>query len=226
MGKVKYNQSIIGDKYGKLTVLSLYSNINYRKKFNCLCECGNETIVAMSHLRTGHTKSCGCTIGIGNTKHGYSKTRLYTIYYAMIGRCHNPQDSRYSKYGAKGISVCLDWRDDFLSFKEWAEANGYKSGLTIDRSDSRLGYSPDNCRWVDYSTQAINKLISIRNTSGHVGVFFHKAKGKWIGRVVHDGKVIETGASGDLDTAVELRKQYILTHNLTKYIEAMKYENS
>ena len=57
---LKYSKSIIGDKYGMLTVLSLHSNINYRKKFNCLCDCGNTRVVAMSHLRPGHTKTCGC----------------------------------------------------------------------------------------------------------------------------------------------------------------------
>jgi hypothetical protein len=45
--------------FGKLTVISEA----FRKKnvyWNCLCECGNKTVVIGSNLRNGHTTSCGC----------------------------------------------------------------------------------------------------------------------------------------------------------------------
>jgi hypothetical protein len=60
-------------------------------------------------------------------------------------------------YHEKGIRVCEEW-DSYEAFRDWALANGYAAGLTIDRRDNDKGYSPDNCRWV---TQAVN----LRNRS-------------------------------------------------------------
>lgn len=52
----------VGKKYGKLTVDSLAYKKNYDKYFNCTCECGNKTVVLLSNLTQGRTKSCGCLL--------------------------------------------------------------------------------------------------------------------------------------------------------------------
>lgn len=49
-------------KYNMLTIVSLNlsrSNKN-RKYYNCLCDCGKETVVRSDQLKNGRTKSCGC----------------------------------------------------------------------------------------------------------------------------------------------------------------------
>lgn len=48
--------SIIGKKFGKLTVLEYVKNSMYR----CKCDCGNEKIIRRDSLITGNTSSCGC----------------------------------------------------------------------------------------------------------------------------------------------------------------------
>lgn len=222
---LKYGKSIIGHKYGMLTVVSLHSNINYRKKFKCICDCGKEKIVAMTHLRTGHTKTCGC-VRNSALKHGDSGTPLYKRYYAMLARCNNPQDSGYYKYGAKGITVCTEWEQSYEVFKEWAVNNGYSQELTIDRIDGRLGYSPNNCRWATPTLQAVNKSKPSNNTSGYIGVSFNKSKQKWVGIVRVNGKRKETGSAKDIETAIQLRNNYILENNLTDYMEQIKYADT
>ena len=54
---------IVGSKVGKLFIKS-YFRAGKLVKYNCVCECGKETIVSRPNLRSGHTRSCGCLVGI------------------------------------------------------------------------------------------------------------------------------------------------------------------
>lgn len=63
------------------------------------------------------------------------------------------------------IKICDEWLNDFTAFNKWAYENGYdenapKLACTIDRINNDLGYSPENCRWVDIATQNRNKRQS------------------------------------------------------------------
>lgn len=93
-------------------------------------------------------KQNSCTKCKGNLKvtHGHSKQKYYFVWQAMIQRCTNPNNSKYSIYGGKGITVYDKWK----TFKGFWEDNEqfYKEGLTIDRIDSSKGYYPDNIRWI------------------------------------------------------------------------------
>lgn len=59
-------EDLIGQKFGKLTVVSLYS-ISPRK-YLCNCECGGQAIVQPGNLKNGHTQSCGCILSLGEEK--------------------------------------------------------------------------------------------------------------------------------------------------------------
>lgn len=52
---------VIGKKFGFLTVVSeVFDNTKKRRMVKCRCDCGKETIAAISDLTSGHTMSCGC----------------------------------------------------------------------------------------------------------------------------------------------------------------------
>ncbi len=91
-----------------------------------------------------------------NYKHGETKTRLHKIWTSMKQRCHNPTTQGFENYGGRGISVCDEWRNDYLEFKNWSLNNGYSDVLEIDRTDNDRGYAPDNCRWVTKSANCRN----------------------------------------------------------------------
>lgn len=88
---------------------------------------------------------------------GGKKTRLNNIYQHIKSRCYNKNDNAYKYYGARGITMCDEWKSDYKVFKEWALLNGYNDNLTIDRIDNDKGYCPENCRWVSMKTQSCNK---------------------------------------------------------------------
>lgn len=56
----------IGNKYGKLTVLTKAEKPEGRPKgayWLCQCECGNQKIIRGADLRAGNVNSCGCLYG-------------------------------------------------------------------------------------------------------------------------------------------------------------------
>lgn len=101
-------------------------------------------------------------------RHGLRNTRLYTIWTNMKQRCANPNASGYEFYGARGISVCDEWKSDFLSFYNWAISNGYSDELTIDRINPKGNYEPCNCRWYTIQEQATNKRDDAKTRKGRL----------------------------------------------------------
>lgn len=214
---------LIGQQYGRLVVQSEEPSVNYRRFFLCECSCGNTTKVSMSHLRTGHTQSCGCLF-IENPPrlvHGYNRKNsqhpLYHIWAQMLGRCNSPTNSSYFKYGAKGIKVCKEWHNPKV-FIDWAMFNGYQKGLTLDRVNVYRDYNPNNCRWVSTQIQAINKRLSKLNVSGFSGVSLKK--GRWLARITVDGVRIHLGYFSSALDANAARIDYIKSNNLTEHLNA------
>lgn len=89
--------------------------------------------------------------------HGCTKTRLFKIWSSMQERCYRPKHKHFKDYGGRGITVCDEWKANFLAFKEWAETNGYTDKLTLDRKDVEGNYTPENCRWATMKEQQNNR---------------------------------------------------------------------
>ena len=154
--------NLTGKQFGKLTVIERDPKAHRRVDWICRCECGNITSVSGTDLRNGHTRSCGCLkYDTHNATHGMKDTRIYETWCDMRKRCENPNSKSYKHYGAKGISVCDEWKADFTSFYHWAINNGYSDDLTIDRIDSSKGYDPSNCRWITRKEQNRNRSNTI-----------------------------------------------------------------
>ena len=150
---------ITGKTFGNWIVL--YRNGSTPNKaavWRCKCLlCGSEKDVVGSSLTNGYSTKCRSCVPKQTLAKPHRKERIYTIYTAMKQRCTNPHSKYYCRYGGRGISVCGEWLNNPDTFFEWAFANGYKDGLTIDRVDCNGNYEPSNCRWIPLSEQSENR---------------------------------------------------------------------
>ena len=163
-----------GEMFGRLVVIKeVEPRQQYKKgkvrRFLCQCDCGNTTTVDIYHLIHGKIKSCGCykkeqSLMAAKSqkfpKH-MTSSRLYTIWNGVKSRCYVKTSTPYKKYGAKGITMCDEWKNDFVSFYNWSIENGYADNLTLDRINGEGNYEPSNCRWVSYTKQANNTKANV-----------------------------------------------------------------
>jgi|TARA_R110000823_G_scaffold210670_1_gene341106 hypothetical protein len=135
--------------------------------------------------------------------HGMSKTAEYNIWLLMRCRCYKKYSSSYKYYGAKGIGVCEDWNNSFLSF--YKDMGRKPKGMSLDRVDPSGDYSPDNCRWSNNTTQSRNQATRKDNKLGVKGVCFKG--GKYVSYIHINRKQITLGRFDDLEQAIKSRKE-------------------
>lgn len=213
-----------GQRFGYLTILEEAERSKSKKRrFLVRCDCGKEKIVALANLLNHSTKSCGC---VKSKTHGKSRTQIYKTWQTMIYRCAETKKcGAWEKYGKRGIRVCEEWQgiEGFLAFYKWSIEHGYKeerlpSGknkYTIDRIDGTKGYSPDNCRWVDYETQNCNLAMLGTNKSGYCGVSWDKTNKKWLCNISVKNHTKRIGIYDTQKEAVEARNKFIDEHKLS-----------
>jgi hypothetical protein len=154
--------NLVGVRFGRLLVLE-HLGIGPGKtgrRWRTVCDCGVFKDICAGTLNDGSTQSCGSCVphSPANKTHNLSKTSIYKIWTGMIQRCENPKGSGYERYGAIGISVCDRWH----KFENFLEDMGPRPvGLTLDRRDNKMGYSPNNCRWATPLEQGRNRKTNL-----------------------------------------------------------------
>ena len=175
--------SILGKKYNNLTIIREVQPKELRNKcgvevikmVECLCDCGELCVMSATRIKIGRTKSCGCLRDNSyktNLKSGYKHGLFYhplkAVWGGMIQRGTNPNCKAFPRYGGKGVKVCEEWLNSFLSFYNWAISNGWEKGLQLDKDIiaiekglEPLLYSPEMCQFVTRKANC-NARVSTR----------------------------------------------------------------
>lgn len=136
------------------------------------CDCGVEQEMFLAEVKRSRTGSCGCLVpaltAAMSTRHGHTTHRSaspeYTAWKGIVRRCTNPRFPGYRNYGARGITVCDEWRDDFPAFLAHVGPRPSPKH-SIDRIDNAKGYEPGNVRWATQTEQMLNTRNNHRITA-------------------------------------------------------------
>lgn len=173
---------------------------------------GGSFIAAIKHPSPG-------SFIMNYNKHGLRHHKLYKSWQNIKERCYNKKSNSYKNYGGRDITVCDEWRNNFKAYFDHVMSleNAMQLGLTLDRIKNNEGYYPGNLRWVDKHIQVVNRRKQKNNTSGYIGVWFHKSSGKWAAGIGMDGKYIHLKYHETPEFAATARNKYIIENDLVEY---------
>lgn len=211
-------------KFGRLTVIKraedwIQPSGKHVIQWLCECDCKNKTriIVRGSHLRSKHTKSCGCL-------------------QEEVRHTNHKKYNTYDLTGEYGIGYTSNTNNPFLFDLEdydkiknycWLETDkGYIMTTTSDEVGVRKfihnlimpnayivdhinGNKKDNrkskLREANHSTNAMNCRGWSHNQSGVTGVYFNKEKNRWFAQITVNKKNNVVGRFKDFTNAVKAR---------------------
>lgn len=149
-------KDITGQVFSRLTVIKRVTPIGVKPVlWLCSCSCGKEISTTGDRLRSGASKTCGCSrIGRART-HGQSTIPEYRVWRAMKDRCLNPKDRGYKNYGGRGIKVCERWHkyENFIADMGRRPSDEF----SIERRNVNGNYEPSNCYWMEFCKQSRNR---------------------------------------------------------------------
>jgi len=224
---------LIGIRFGRLVVTKrapdkiIKSSGKHKTQWYCDCDCGTKgKIIAGTALTSGATKSCGCLhkevasitaktkISHGKKYNKYDLSRNYGIGFTSKGEEFYFDLEDYEKIKEycwyklpKGYIVACDiYSNEKATVRQHRLINEPNDWQVVDhingcKNDNRK----KNLRNVSQTDNTKNKSVPINNTSGHVGVCFHKNMKKWMARIGVNNKNIFLGYFDTFIDAVDAR---------------------
>lgn len=217
--------NLIGQKFGRLTVIERTENYVTPKgtkhsRWLCKCDCGNPNfiIVTGTHLKSGHTKSCGC-FKIDTQFKTHKKYNTYDL--------SGEYGIGYASNTNKPFYFDLEDYDKIKNYSWSISANGYVVAY-IDKDNpmcllhrlimqtdkhvdhinhDKLNNCKSNLREVTASQNGMNKELLTRNTSGATGVDWMPSIKKWRARIKVGDKELHLGVFDVFEDAVKVRKE-------------------
>lgn len=189
-----------GKKFGKLTVIQEEGKSPKKGyRWRCKCDCGNETVVYGSHLRSGHTKSCGC---YGREQ---SKKRENDLTGKRFGRL-TALEPAVKENGKRGYWLCqCDCGKQVICYKENL-CGGVTRSCGCLLEETRRNNMKKAIHFVEGT--CLEKIVySVRNpgkNNDQKGVY-KRENGKWRATIGFKGKVYNLGTFSRYEDAVQAR---------------------
>lgn len=140
---------MIGQRFGSNIVISRH----HGKWWNIRCDCGYERQAASDYLKKAPgCRKCNDARRLEQARQIHRPT--WNSWLAMRQRCRNPNNTNYSHYGGRGITIAERW-DAYSRFL--ADMGERLPGTSLDRIDNDGNYEPGNCRWASRKTQSRNQ---------------------------------------------------------------------
>lgn len=131
----------------------------------------------------------------------------YKSWTSMINRAYNKNHQKtHPSY--IGTSVCQKWHN-FQVYAKWFMEN-YKEGWELDKdllSSKNKIYSKETCLFIPQKLNGFLTNVNKSNTSGHIGVTWHKTNKKWRTVLKVDGKNKFIGYFLNIEEASEAYKK-------------------
>lgn len=167
----KYPLPCIGHRSGKLTVTGYMVGARGVRALIVRCDCSpDEYTVDHHNFKDFKSTRCNLCAKQAASKKRYwqyaevmpndaHRTRLLNRLSAAITRCHSAGNSRYIHYGARGIKVCDEWRNDRAAFLKYIQTvPGWDDPtLQMDRENNNEGYAPGNIRFATPTQNTRNR---------------------------------------------------------------------
>lgn len=194
MGKPK--RDITGARFGRLVVVKYYGN----SAWECICDCGNTTVVKTSNLTNGHTTSCGCKAKEQSVKNGLSS--LQDLTGKRFGKLTAMEyDAEKKKWKCKCDcgNTCYISQNNLCRKKRNTSSCGCIVNLG-NANDTNIvgGTNVGNIR---------SSTVSKRSSTGIKGVYFCKSKGKYVAHIGFRGKQYTLCTSSDINECIAARKE-------------------
>lgn len=144
--------SLVGQMFGRLTVLAdagsrRYGQTKTATQSSCRCACGNVIVVTNSHLRSGHTQSCGCLQRDRcSLPHGVANDNLAVDRIKRSARARRLEWNLDDAFVRSLLAAPCHWCGDVRvnKFGGNFRFNGKLGYNGLDRLDSSKGYIATN----------------------------------------------------------------------------------
>lgn len=163
--------SLINQKFSRLTVVAESDPINHRTAWLCVCDCGNTKIIKSEHLIDGTTKSCGCLniekrtarakhMYSANIKYHPSKTSARRVWRTRYNNGISFED--FFELSQKPCYYCGSLPNNMQNVakedkksSQYAKDNGDFIYNGLDRVDNAKPHIIDNCvpccKWCNFA---------------------------------------------------------------------------